>query len=474
MADSSQPYPDTTQKPSRAAPIKAEDWDRLKDYICSLYQAHKLTVVRQILSDEFDFNVTPRQLIYKLEIWGVQKYKGIRKNKSRDSLAPGSESANTHLFSPSPSTTLTPMRHRYEDRLLVADFCTAVADDGIAFQKYHQLLQAAMIRPIATNAAYRDYLLIACIRTVQNMEHFQGIMDLIAQYTQQINGFIDPLLLSMLQLYAKERCGAATETYDQHLASLSSALTTHGVLKDLSRLPGLATITAFQFLAYTLRRLDQRSQDISPRLTHQLLQHFLSTRALWSKTTRNEKPGASALHACIDWCRSQLLVRPELPDDIQDIRAELHHARLRGTIQLFCGLWHASVQDRASSSWHARCKAEMGISWSELLLAVTWMIAVNPISDAPNLAPEASGGPQDSFVRMARNAASNATEMTRWAERRLWKYFLQVSVWLHEPVHPGVEDDRFTKVYIAKTRAYLSSVFPAESPLLIQHAMTRP
>jgi hypothetical protein len=406
-----------------------------------------------------------RQLVYKFETWNIHKY------RSKDSHTPAPQTNTTDTvdtIQPGVDTSLDAESGlvNISHKRLIADFCAAVADDYLAFELYVELLHAALATPLI-DAVDRDDLLISCARSVQQPDDAQRVIALIEQCRARLDSTIDPLLLSILEVYVRERSGTAAEdTNEQGLNDISSSLLTNGMLNDVAQLSGDRSIVTFQFLAYILRKIDHSTNSRSTRLTHQLLLQFLSKQLLCEVSPQNNHMASSSLRSCIVWCQEQLKHSLYLPQNVNNFYAESSHHRLRDNIQLFCALWHAShsvlLQNDSLPPWCNQCKAELGISPTELLLTVSWMIAVNPISTNTTFSPTFYAEEQSGFAKVHQRAFANATVMAEWPEKKLWAYFLQVSTWLHEPVHENDQDEKFEAEYIPKTRAYISSTLCVE------------
>ncbi|KAI9167101.1 hypothetical protein HJFPF1_03225 [Paramyrothecium foliicola] len=449
------------RKAPRAIPIKPEEWERFRPYICSLYEEHSLKDVLQILEEELGFGVTKRQLVYKLETWGIRKYKKDAAISSHDPDA-------VDLIQPE---NLSPGIHHA--RKLAADFCSAVADDITAFQLGYELLQLALADTNA-NATYRDSLVILCARCAQLPGDTITARQLVSSYSKTAVTSISPLFFAILDFYMEWRQDIPSqnilnERLRHILALVADQSNTAANIPPTARLRDAA---AYPFLSCITRGLRRDIQDpTTRRLCIEVGDNFFRycfASPMYEAMTQNNHKTWSWLRACLIWCEEQLQNELVVPPEVIDLNVGTTHRHLRDNLQLFCGLWDACLNslsmDGRLPEWCEMCEKDTAMTYTEVLLTASWMLGAQPRRAKFPISAAFLQKDYNSCVNIYQRAAINASEMTDLPEDGIWTYFLSVSVWLHEPVTFGMDDEMFEQEYLPKIRSYISSILKVALP----------
>jgi hypothetical protein len=263
---------------------------------------------------------------------------------------------------------------RHEQELLAADFCFAVSDDQAASTIFRTLYnnlkqQNTLPPPLAVKLAINS---ARCIHTDEQADCSRQQLNENLKHMSDSNNAVDHFLFSTL--YARSFDSVAGKSRDNTSVSL-----VNGIAKDivhqgrLERLPqrGLALdLLTYQCLHYVLVRYNEIVKgcvDING-----LLRQFLGQR---------DKREITCIRSCLQWCHDRLsrlslrlgeAIFHNIPQN-KDPVIETYKADL----EVFAYLWHTwyTSPPPSSSTWDKTVEVELGISPTELLVTVVWMLA---------------------------------------------------------------------------------------------------
>lgn len=262
---------------------------------------------------------------------------------------------------------------RYERELLAADFCFAISDDQAAstiFRTiYNNLKQQNTPPALAVQLAINS---ARCVHTDEQADRSRQQLNENLKYMSDSNNPVDHFLF--YTLYARSFDSVAGKSRDNTSVSL-----VNGIAKDivdrgrLERLPqrGLALdLVTYQCLHYVLVRYNEIVKGCVD--VNGLLRQFLRQR---------DKREITCIRSCLQWCQDRLSRSPlRLGDAIfhnipqnKDPAIKVYRADL----EVFANLWHTWYTSPSSppSTWDKTVQVELGISPTELLVTVVWMLS---------------------------------------------------------------------------------------------------
>ncbi|KAK3936269.1 hypothetical protein QBC46DRAFT_412247 [Diplogelasinospora grovesii] len=464
MANNTDPFRHFgTPTPTNAARIDDKIWEKHKLHIIDLYHTQKLTLAKTMedMLKQHDFNATKRQYVHRLALWGVGKYK---KTKEKKQIA-GSQRCSSTVTLPAESPSYRPQLANRNQNCndechylrVFADSLSALGDNQSAFKIYHALYRR---RP-------ESALAIQCARTAntdkQAAEARQMLQDNIEVLSAPkgqpgTNYFFEVVLARLFDHGADEPMALMQieQLLDQGTGILEKDA--HGRLK-LRKLPcrdncPAFDLPAYRYLHYALQRFNDFSYeedgaynptedddviDIDSILDDFELQQPVFTQGI----------DVSCVRACLIWCIDMLGRDPAIPDMELRLPVSNQDDEVMSTYQILCTLWHIWLgpsgspfphyhsshprndQPALSSIWAGKVEEQLGISSSELLAIVVYMIM-----DTPAYSPrrETVAG-----LTVVKRALAQAETLNRKATETIFDTFLAKAYEISR--HPSADAD---------------------------------
>ncbi|KAK7398091.1 hypothetical protein QQX98_012543 [Neonectria punicea] len=359
-----------------------------------------------------------------------------------------------------------------EVKKLVTDFCAATLDEENSFVLGSDLLGSLASSSEASTSA-KNLVIISFARVARqpkNAKNAKIARELLTRHREQAqqSGFDRPFVFSMLDANMEEQ-----EHKDENLGkdalnrricdNIRKVLIDDTTLGDIPHNYSAIDLVAYGLLSSGLEVYAKTPAVADgPRptlLLGDLLYQYVVKQPFAETISRGE---STPLHVCITWCAKQLQLNHKIPSEVASIPRDNAHGQCCDNVQLFCTLWHAmlmSVQNDTPPPWYGPCESALGISPSELLITVCWM-----------LGDEAKSAP-DSHNNILQRADAVAKSMARLLEPELWTKFLRKFIWIDKLVELNDEDKAFEAVTLQHTRRYISATlkvplpFPAEESL---------
>ncbi|KAH7198128.1 uncharacterized protein B0J16DRAFT_409683 [Fusarium flagelliforme] len=478
--------------------INDETWERFKPFLCGLYKKYTLSIVMDIMEKKYGIIQSKRQYGYRFEKWGIKKYNASDKKSPIMSLSPGgiaesidfgdieldleSRSFDRHSaldFTDGDTLMTTPgsddmdydgsldskeLLIQYpwstgsieEARKLAADFCAAMLDDSNAFNLYLNLHQSVANSDHSLRET-REFLVISCARVAGKPDNACSARELLAkEWPYEFSK--SPFLLSMLKAYVGSHQEDSDKSHyiQQVTRNVEQILASDQSLPEMTHNYSSIDLVTFFFLNYAFEIYDERFDQSNPPefMTENLLHEFIKKQP-FIKTLRHDRP--SPLRCCVEWCEEQLrLNHPVALQDSPvnpsaDMRSWWHN------IRVFCTLWGVMVQlvrANRAPDWYSQCESAFGISPSELLVTLSWMIRAETTAD------DVIQG-DDELLEHAADGASNLLDLD---EPKLWINFFYKFAWMNELVSPGEDEKSFETLVQDQLRKYVSDVLRIQLP----------
>ncbi|RGP75960.1 hypothetical protein FLONG3_5540 [Fusarium longipes] len=482
--------------------INDETWERFKPFLCSLYKKYTLSVVMKIMEKKFGIIQSKRQYGYRFEKWGIKKYNASEKKTTMVSLSPGgfNESLDfgdidfdqeprgfdhhTLLDLPSEDILMTTtgsddmdfdepldctehlIQYPWstgsteETSKLAADFCAAMLDDSNAFDLYSSLHQSV------TNSSQpypetRQFLAISCARVAGKPDNACRARDLLARewpdsLTAKNSEFI--FLLSILKAYvgSHQEDSDKSNFMQQVKQIVEQILTIDRALPDMTHKYSSIDLVTFFFLNYAFEIYDDCFDQSNPPdfMTEHLLHEFIKKQP-FIKTLRLSRP--SPLRRCVEWCEEQLRLNHPVALEDSPVKPSANMCSWWHNIRVFCTLWGVMVQlvrANCAPEWYNQCESAFGITPSELLVTLTWMIC-------------AETSAADDIIKgteLLENAADGASKLLEFDDPKLWITFLYKFAWMNELVNPGEDEKSFETLVQNQLRVHISEILRIQLP----------
>ncbi|CAM1511286.1 Fc.00g087990.m01.CDS01 [Cosmosporella sp. VM-42] len=505
------------QKNPRSARITDATWNQYKKMLCALYKNYTLLDVMNYMQLRYDFTPSKRQYGYRFEKWGIKKYNsGDKRSPVRPvqemenfvhevekmddefyapppqdikneltpgflsiprnmgiSHSPGSLSATSEgtFFEgsdfgdamSSPASPISPIFYPWdreeESKKLAADFCSAMSDDENAFRLYFELYNAASTR---LSTAAKDMLVISCARAADQTKNAKLARQLLAHHQSLPFGSDKTFVFSMLGTYTQERDDTADKTAVQnHVCDIIRRVIVNDT--DLANIPHgyyAIDLVAYQCLSHGLDVYEKACTANGQRPTFS--SDCIINQYVESQPVAHERDGCFPLRSCVEWCWTQLSLNPRVPQEIASINANDMQRPWCNNIAVFCTLWNAMLQtvdgNTSQLPWYHDCESALGISPSELLVTVAWMIGEN-----------VSMGVME--IDILEYATASAKDILQLPEGTLWIEFLKKFGWMNKFVDPSQDDKAFEAVVLDHVRQYISNALGLHLPVPVQDPM---
>ncbi|RSL67799.1 hypothetical protein CEP54_003158 [Fusarium duplospermum] len=482
----------TLDKHKRSIRITEEHWEKYKSILCTLYKSYTLNVVMEFMRKQFRFHASKRQYGYRLDKWGVKKYNSGEKKNSMGALEqmefnrPFNTSLRLSLPSNITSTsaiademdhdgsiqpTKPSPRHRIRYpwgpgdgeaiKKLAADFCAAMSDDENAFRLYSSLYNF-LSKSNQPHSATQMFVAISRARVADTPENARQAHGLLSSLLTQRQAYDDEphFVMLMLKAYLEDREQTDNTTTVKHLtcATIDKFLEANGSLRHLPHNYSSIDLVAYYLLFYGLDQYEHALSEkgISPNFsTEHFLNDFIRRQPFVDMVRQN--PASQPLRLCMAWCSDQLQYNHPVALQDSSAQSNLEMRHWWDNIRIFCTLWGVLlglVRAGCAPEWYSQCESAYGISASELLVTVSWMIG-------------AETTPHDYAVSdedLLKNAAERAQSLWGLKESELLLKFLDKFEWMNELVDL-VEDEKSFETFVqSQLRQYLSETLRITLP----------
>lgn len=342
---------------------------------------------------------------------------------------------------------------------LAADFCAAMLDDANAFDLYSDLHQS-LTNSNRSFPETREFLIISCARVAGKPENASSARELIMrEWPHTItSGSKSPFLSSMLKAYVgSHEEDAERESFVQQVTrNVEQMLTSDRSLPEMSHKYSSIDLVTFFFLNYAFGIYDDCFDQENPPdfLTEHLLHEFIKKQP-FIKALRYDRP--SPLRLCVEWCEEQL--RLNHPVALQDspVKASANMWPWWHNIRVFCTLWGVMVQlvrANRAPDWYIQCESAFGITPSELLVTLSWMIRAETTTADETVTD----------TELLEHAADGASNILKFDEPKLWITFLYKFAWMNELASPGEDEKSFEALVQDQLRKHVSDMLRIQLP----------
>ncbi|KAM0563666.1 hypothetical protein ACHAPJ_001392 [Fusarium lateritium] len=484
-----------------------ETWEKFKPFLCNLYKNYTLNIVMNIMEKRFGIVQSKRQYGYRFEKWGIRKYNANEKKIPPNALTvignhestdygdvvadfdgdPRSFNSKSLLGLPDEDTLMTtagsddtdcddmsdvqgssslliqfPWGTGSDDEAnqLAADFCAAMLDDTNAFALYSNLY-ASLSNTGQSSPETRRFMAIACARVAGEPDNARNARELLSEewpQTSSNGNSEDPFVLSMLKAYVGSHHEDVdnSSSSDQIRHNIEQVLDNERSLIHIPHKYSSIDLVAFFFLNYGLEIYNEGFDKSNPPdfMIEHVLNEFIK-RQPFMKASHYGVP--SPLRRCIEWCEEQLrLNHPVALQDApvqpsSDTRCWWHN------IRVFCTLWRVMtnlVRSNCAPEWYTQCESAFGISPSELLVTLTWMIRAETTSADDDI----------SDAKLLQHAADGAKHLLELDEPKLWIDFLNRFAWMNYLTNPGEDQQSFEAQVKDQLRKFVSEMLRVQLP----------
>ena len=375
---------------------------------------------------------------------------------------------------------------------LAADFCYALSDDKAAFQIYSKLCRATFAADDPANPA-NLILLVSCLRSVEDPASAELAASLVAQYlARQPSGAVAaarPFLFTMLDAYMMERDDKMEQgVVDRRIRDIISGCIGDGSsLVDMRHDYASIDLVTYQCLSYGLDRYEQSQRapggapSTFPKQT--LLNQYVHKQPFYARLQAGEGCSAErALRACVSWCQQQLHQGVVVPVQMQRLPDDPDYRLWKEDIVVFVSLFDAMLgcvrPPQTPPSWYNASEAELGISASELLVTICWMIGdhISSTEQSPGSLPDAGSiaPATPSYNHIFNCAQRSIDKIASWSELELWAGFLDKFAWMNRLVKPEDEEEAFVSAVISCAQEYISAALEIELDITSTPASAAP
>ncbi|KAI8687134.1 Clr5 domain-containing protein [Fusarium sp. Ph1] len=477
----------------RSHRITDESWERFKPILCTLYKSYTLNIVMEFMKRRFNFHASKRQYGYRLDKWGVKKYNSGEKKNSMgaleqmefDNVRPFDTSPRLNLPSTIASTsaivddtdhddyisTQPSPRHRIRypwgpgdgeaTRKLAADFCAAMSDDENAFQLYSGL-SSSLSTSNQPHSATQMFLAISCARVADKPEDTRQAWELLSGLlSQQQQAYDDEphFVMSMLKAYLEDRLEQVDNTTVKRrtCATIKKFVDENGSLRHLPHNYSSIDLVADYFLCYGLDQYERAlcEEEKAPNFSAEhLLNDFIRRQPFVDMVRRN---ASQPLRLCVAWCNEQLHNNHPVPLQNPSVQPNPAMRHWWDNTRIFCTLWGVLlglVRAGYAPDWYNQCESAYGISASELLVTVSWMIGAETTPRDYAMSDES----------LLKKAAERAQSLLELKESELLIEFIDKFEWMNELVDLVDEEKSFEPFLQSQLRQYLSETLRIQLP----------
>ncbi|KAK1531402.1 hypothetical protein CPAR01_11051 [Colletotrichum paranaense] len=371
---------DSDMTRTRAARKPADQWEGLKEVIRKEYKSKTLEELIIFLGEQYDLDVTKRQIVYRLGLWGFKKY-GV----TQDQLAIES------IFQ---DGSYKYDQANQEIQAATAIFAAGGGGDGFAWIAY---------KDGYLNTEGHANRLVALCRSAETEQQIQEALDVLGQHKLQSGDQHILMYVHVLESMNDERCRNDKLQLEGPMArnvtdAVSSILDRSGK-GFLLKADGTVDLFAFHLLDVIYERYSaclDKSQEDKLRILLDCLEGWVLSRDKNGATT---SAALDTLRECVQWCSQRLeevctgfaqtkqTKRPDLcfPHSQDDLIWK-EHLEVYGTLwyrltlqqeaeKVEEGVKKAGEEDGAGwLGWACRARNDLGISHAEVLSYVCWVL----------------------------------------------------------------------------------------------------
>lgn len=274
----------------------------------------------------------------------------------------------------------------YDREILAAEFCFAISDDHMAsflFKSvYSNLAEQHSLSP-----HFAVKLAINCARGIQTKAHAEEARLMLQEslrYLPQPNDRANCFLFRALHARTFESTTGKSrdDTMIKLVSDIVEDIVRQGQLVPLQQRGLKLDVVTYQSLYYALVRYNE---NLGSRAGHfdvkGILHQFIQQLEHSNKRHASTPFWPTCLRACLQWCAEKLVEEPSAQKILKDIPCDLDETvdGYREDLEAFTNLWFKwltgkSTGDESSSTWDRTAEAELGISATELLATITWII----------------------------------------------------------------------------------------------------
>ncbi|KAF6833436.1 hypothetical protein CMUS01_06551 [Colletotrichum musicola] len=452
--------------------------------ICDLYRDHTLADVIEILREEHIFIVSKRQLVYRLNNWGIKKYN----NTGEEPLEAGSDEqsededgsfADDLKDDHGNVGNVTPPE-------AVADTVIPSNDHGSAgwpVRKANALLAMCFNgyswgifnNNNANVFGLNLWNMIALARAAETLEQCEFTLQVMESQLLLNRSSIEVLYLSLLILLVRDTKkdalkilgfdpphGTEADTLKEDDLGEAISERLHELGDFLIKSDGSVDMTAHLLLD----NLNSKHQNLLPSSENKnLVLSMLRDFNKWSGTGRPIeacKP-IQVLTKCLVWCQQQLqhvckntgrITRLDLP-----VMAGLHQEVWKNHVELFGTLWATLEMEHSSAGgqwpeWARQSVETFNVSHAEVLACVCGMITYSPSRTFP-AGGQAFGAPGSSWFA---NACTAAGQIAQLPALEMWTKFRRRFVQFNESTSEETDTGENRDFKTAVVKSFLAFI----------------
>ncbi|KAJ9136441.1 hypothetical protein NKR23_g9843 [Pleurostoma richardsiae] len=367
-----------------------------------------------------------------------------------------------------------------------ADCFFAMSGDQIAFPLFVQVYES-LTDAVGCSTPVRERLAISIARSAQTGPHRNVACNILKSVLASGPEEKDPgaiLLFRSLIAYMQDRTGEK-ETARRAVTELMEDIITN---RDLVRLIRPRTtcidVATYQCLVYCIHRyneawgadqkLDARS-ILTQFLSHQPISSVPSSGKTVQEGSHNRpQRQIPCVTACVSWCLSMLKTHRRASYPLAEVPCPSEQLRLwRDDYEIFLHLWGHLQHDKSASThpptWAQAAEPELGISASEVLVTVSWLIMDNA-QQSTDVGRRGATARTDHDGDLISRALEGARRVDGWDGGALYQRFLAKFDWMNSLEEAQPEDKAFKAAALERVREYVEDVLGVRLPPTSPHA----
>ncbi|KXH60006.1 hypothetical protein CNYM01_08156 [Colletotrichum nymphaeae SA-01] len=365
---------------TRAARKPADQWEGLKEVIRKEYKTKTLEELIAFLGEQYDLEVTKRQIVYRLGIWGFKKY-GMNQ-ADEDELAVKSIFQDGSYKYDQVNQTI---------QAATAIFAAGGGGDGFAWTAY---------KDGSLNTKGHANRLVALCRSAETEEQFREALEVLEPRKLQSGDQHILMYVHVLESMNDERCRDDRFQLEglmaKSLADAVSSIVASSGKGFLLKKNGTVDLFAFHLLDVIYERysacLDKLQED-KLRILLDCLEGWVLSR---NKNGATMSAALDTLRECVQWCSQRL--EEVCTDFAQTKRPDLRFAHSQDDLiwkehlEVYGTLWYRltlqqeaeragnGVEEEAEEDgaggpvWARHARKALGISHAEVLSYVCWVL----------------------------------------------------------------------------------------------------
>jgi hypothetical protein len=357
----------------------------------------------------------------------------------------------------------------HDREMLAAEFCFALSDDRRALSSFRAVYKAVR-KQGALSPSFAIKLTINCSRCMQTTEEAPGVRRMITEHFGHpfaSSGTGDRFLF--WTLYVRTLDTTTEKSCDEDTArrvhQIVESSIRGGRLDVLPQCGQVLDLVTLQCLDYILSRYNDNLSAGRAIDVNNFLRQFIRQQGHNAGNQRDSScMDVACVRSCLQWCTRKLKEGRQLPGIFHEMPPQ-HDSSIevyRQDLEVFAYLWHSwraskSTGDESTSNWDKTVETELGISATELLSTITWMLTA-----AAPPAPVEAADTDELLTRAAEGASIIAT----LDDAVLLGNFVERFLCMNKVVQTPLTEREFRDLALVRLRSFAETVLDVRIPSL--------